>query len=135
MINKIKKLGLKATPQRLAILKILENNKSHPSAEDIYRRIKPDFPSLSMATVYNTMEVLARAGELQEVLIKPDKRHFDPNPVPHTHFLCRCCDNIFDLDVDALNIEVPGKVDGYLLESSSVCLYGICPGCQEKGKG
>ncbi|PHJ36752.1 hypothetical protein P378_20455, partial [Desulforamulus profundi] len=66
MINKLKNLGLKLTPQRLAILNLLEGNAKHPSAEEIYNQLKPQYPSLSLATVYNTLEILAKAGELQE---------------------------------------------------------------------
>lgn len=132
MINKLKKLGLKATPQRLAIFNLLEGNTSHPSAEEIYKQLKPRYPSLSLATVYNTLDVLARAGELQEIRIKNEKRHFDPNPAPHTHFLCRICDSIFDFDEGAPGIQAPGDVNGYLIEGATLYLYGICPCCRER---
>lgn len=134
IINRLKKLGLKLTPQRLAILNLLEGNTKHPSAEEIYSQLKPQFPSLSLATVYNTLEVLAKAGELQEVRIKADKRHFDPNPAPHGHFLCRICESIYDLDVDHLVVQTPFNIKGHLVEGYTLYFYGICPGCQEGTK-
>lgn len=130
--NKLKKLGLKLTPQRLAILNSLEGNTKHPSAEEIYNQLKPQFPSLSLATVYNTLEVLAKAGELQEIRIKADKRNFDPNPSPHGHFLCRVCESIYDLDVRPLEIQTPFNIKGYLVEEYTLYFYGICPECREK---
>lgn len=130
MINKLKKLGLKATPQRLAILHLLEGNVHHPTAEEIYKQLKIQYPSLSLATVYNTLDVLARFGELQEVRIRTEKRHFDPNPAPHGHFLCRICDSIFDFDAGMPGVQAPGDVNGYLIEGSTLYLYGICPGCR-----
>ncbi len=134
MIDKLKSLGLKITPQRLAIMKLLDGNKNHPSAEDIYSTLKPDFPSLSLATVYNTLEALCEAKEIQEVRIKRDKRHFDPNVVPHTHFLCRICDKIYDLELDIRTIElqIPLKMQNCQVDSYTVHLYGTCPACMAK---
>ncbi|MCL6477373.1 MAG: transcriptional repressor [Peptococcaceae bacterium] len=134
MIDKLKKLGLKATPQRLAILKLLDGNEHHPSAEEIYKQLKPDYPSLSLATVYNTLEALAKAGELQEIRITADRKHFDPDPSPHTHFLCRNCNSIYDLYVNPGDIKTTCRTKGYLVENYVLNLYGICPGCQEKEK-
>lgn len=132
MIKKLKDLGLKLTPQRLAILKLFEGNKNHPSAEDIYNKLKPDFPSLSLATVYNTLEVLTKAGILQEIKIKIDKRNFDPNPESHGHFLCRICDVIYDLDIGTIKVRTPATINGYLLESLTVNYYGLCPTCLKR---
>ncbi len=134
MIDKIKKMGLKVTPQRLAIMNLLDGNQSHPSAEQIYKELKPQFPSLSLATVYNTLEALSEGGELQEVRIKRDKRHFDPNAKPHTHFLCHICDNIFDLDLWPVELQVPGEVEQFMVQDCTLYLYGICPQCRAKSK-
>jgi len=128
-IDKLKNLGLKLTPQRLAILRFLDGNKNHPSAEDIYKVLKVEFPSLSLATVYNTLDVLADAGELQEIRIKPDKRNFDPNALPHSHFLCRVCSSVSDLETGLMDSNIPPEVDGYSLEGYTLNFYGVCPLC------
>ena len=75
---KYKELGMKLTPQRLSILSYLDGNREHPTAEDIYRKVSRKFPTMSLATVYNTLETLKRQGMLTEITIDPDKRHFDP---------------------------------------------------------
>ncbi|RJX18145.1 MAG: transcriptional repressor [Desulforudis sp.] len=134
IINRLKKLGLKITPQRLAILNLLEGNIKHPSAEEIYNQLKPQYPSLSLATVYNTLDVLARAGALQEIRIKAEKRHFDPNPVPHGHFLCRICESIHDLDVGPLEIQTPFNIRDYLVKDYTLYFYGICPRCRKRDR-
>jgi Fur family peroxide stress response transcriptional regulator len=131
MLEKLKSLGLKITPQRIAILEILKDNTSHPSAEDIYNRLKPNFPSLSLATVYNTLESLTRAGAIQEVIIDSKKRHYDPDTSIHSHFLCRRCSSIFDLEIKIKLPETPFEVDDFLLESISTHLYGTCPQCRQ----
>ena len=92
--------------------------------------MKVEFPSLSLATVYNTLDVLAKAGELQELRIKPDKRNFDPNPHPHSHFLCRVCASVYDFETGLLNEPVPSEIDGYALEGYTLNFYGVCPKCQ-----
>lgn len=130
--NKLKKIGLKLTPQRLAILNLLEGNTKHPSAEEIYKQLKPQYPSLSLATVYNTLEILTAAGELQEIRITSDKRNYDLNPSPHGHFLCRSCQSIHDLDAYNLDIEIPINIKGYLVNGYTFCFYGFCPQCRDK---
>lgn len=130
MLEKLKSLGLKITPQRIAILEILKDNTSHPSAEEIYSHLKPDFPSLSLATVYNTLESLTRAGAIQEVIIDSRKRHYDPDTSSHSHFLCRSCSCIYDLEVNIDLPETPCELDNFLLECVSMHLHGICPKCR-----
>ena len=93
--------------------------------------LKVEFPSLSLATVYNTLDVLAKAGELRELRIMPDKRNFDPDPEPHNHFMCRVCSSVCDFDTGLSKEPVPQEVNGYLLEEYTLNYYGICPECQE----
>jgi Fur family peroxide stress response transcriptional regulator len=132
VVDKLRKAGLRLSPQRLAILEILEGNTEHPSADEIYDQLKDRYPSLSLATVYNTLEVLAKAGELQVVRIKSDKQRYDPNPKPHGHFLCRICDSIYDTDSVPVDIQTPFTLKGYLVEEYSIYMYGICPHCKDK---
>lgn len=132
MIEQLKSHGLKVTPQRIAILEILKDNTTHPSAEDIYGQLKPNFPSLSLATVYNTLEVLTRAGVIQEVIIDPRKRHFDPNTKPHSHFLCRNCSSIYDIELELALPSAPCQLNDFWLEYVALNLHGICPQCRAK---
>ncbi|MDI6711525.1 MAG: transcriptional repressor [Bacillota bacterium] len=133
MIDVLQKLGLRATPQRLAILALLEGNTSHPSAEEIYAQLKPRFPSLSLATVYNTLEALARGGVLQEIDIDPERRRFDPNPAPHCHFRCLRCGRVFDWPGVPPETPRPEDAAGFLIQRASVHLYGLCPDCAPPG--
>lgn len=64
--ERLKQMGMRPTPQRLAILEYLQGNNSHPSAEEIYISLKPRFPSLALATVYGTLEALVEGGELKD---------------------------------------------------------------------
>src|SRR5512137_372133 len=92
--EKYRDLGVKLTPQRIAILDYLEGNLSHPSADDVYRAILRKFPTMSFATVYNTLEMLKRNGMVVELTGDPEKKRFDPNPRPHHHLICMHCRRI-----------------------------------------
>jgi Fur family peroxide stress response transcriptional regulator len=129
---KLKEIGLKVTPQRQAILKLLEGNQTHPSAERIYSEILRQFPGISFATVYNTLSKLVEAGEIQELDIDPNKKRFDPCIKSHYHFYCKVCGKVFDLVYDAplpLNIK---KIDGHQVDAIQLNLKGVCKDCRRK---
>lgn len=133
--QKIKESGLKLTPQRLAILDYLRDNLEHPSAEDIYKAILERFPTMSFATVYNTLETLREKEAIQELTIDPRKKRFDPNPRPHHHLICNRCKKILDIHID-YQLHVPEeKKNGFEIVGNHIEFYGICPGCRQKMSG
>ncbi len=133
-MEKYRELGLKLTPQRLSILSCLEGNKDHPTAEEIYNKVSKKFPTMSRATVYNTLETLVQQGRLTSVTIDPDRRHFDPNTEKHHHLICSECKRIADIHVD-FDLDVPKEEkQGFQITGSHVEFYGICPECRKKTK-
>jgi|GEM_PF-192777 Fur family peroxide stress response transcriptional regulator len=132
-VQKLKSIGLRATPQRVAILAFLEGNTSHPSAEQIYEALKPDMPSLSLGTVYNTLDELLQRGQLQALAISPTRKHVDANPEPHYHFLCEVCGNIYDYPGELQTENASEETKGFKVEKYAVYLYGTCPSCNEVG--
>ncbi len=127
-----KSLGLKLTPQRLAILEYLENNRSHPSAEDIYNALKPRFPSMSFATVYNTLEILAKKGLVKEINVESTRKRFDAFTHPHHHFFCKNCRKVIDIENLKDNIQVPEEIKDCELTEYHIVFYGLCPECKKK---
>jgi Fur family peroxide stress response transcriptional regulator len=124
----------KRTPQRLAILEYLEGNKSHPSAEDIYRVVSKKHQSMSFATVYNTLHTLTRAGSLRELTIDPERRRYDPDTSSHHHFICVLCDAIVDIPGE-IAVELPRDMtEQFSLLGNNVQFYGYCPACEKKKK-
>ena len=99
-IERLKKNGVVMTLQRLAVLEFLENSAAHPTVEEIYTGLKKKYPTLSQATVYTSLQILERAGEIQELSIRKGKICFDPNPKPHHHFYCEKCKKILDINID-----------------------------------
>lgn len=129
---KLKEIGLKVTPQRQAILKLLEGNQTHPSADRIYSKILRKYPGISFATVYNTLSKLVEAGEIQELDIDPNKKRFDPCIKSHYHFYCKVCGKVFDIVYDTplvLNIK---KIEGHQVDTIQLNLKGVCKDCRRQ---
>jgi Fe2+ or Zn2+ uptake regulation protein len=105
MLRDLKRAGLKLTPQRVAIVRQFAGDESHPTAQDLFERLQPSFPSMSFATVYNTLDALARAG-LAGIVRLPGKRgdaaRFDPNTGPHHHAVCDRCGAVLDIQAGTL---------------------------------
>ncbi len=127
--NKLKKIGLKVTPQRLAILEMIKGDRTHPSAEKVYHEISKKFPGISFATVYNTLAKLVKAGEIQELDIDPDKKRFDPCTMLHYHFYCKTCGNVYDVDYDSTLAPNIQKVAGHHVEAIQLNFKGVCKDC------
>ncbi len=114
----------------MAILEYLEGNKSHPSASDIYKSIFNKFPTMSFATVYNTMETLKEKGVVVELSIDPDKKRFDPNTTPHHHLLCIRCKTIKDIFEKFPLVLPENEQYDFDIIGNHVDFYGICPQCK-----
>ncbi|TAN42985.1 MAG: transcriptional repressor [Nitrospirae bacterium] len=129
VIEKYRASGLKLTPQRLAILKHLEGNKDHPSAEEIFRSVQKQFRTMSFATVYNTLELLVSRGDLAELSIDAAKKRFDPDSRPHHHLICKRCSSIVDIFQD-FDIELPKTLKSeFRVFGHHIEFYGLCPRC------
>jgi Fur family peroxide stress response transcriptional regulator len=124
-------LNIKLTPQRLAILTYLKGNKSHPSAEDIFKSVKKQFPTMSFATVYNTLEALKSKGSVQELKIDSAKKRYDPDNSKHHHLICIKCKNIVDIFKDfRLNLSTE-LTSGFDLIGNSIEFFGVCQKCKK----
>lgn len=133
-MDRYRGMGLKLTPQRLAILEYLDGNTDHPSAEDIYKIVSKKYPTMSFATVYNTLGALKQRGHLRELTIDPNKKRFDPNPKPHHHLMCVRCKKTVDIH-NELKISLPPRANSnFEIIGHHIEFYGICPICKEGEK-
>lgn len=128
--------GLKVTPQRLAILKYLKENRVHPTAEKIYSEIIKEYPAISLTTVYKTLASFVEAKMVKEINIDPNKMRFDLYLDDHDHFHCRICDNVYDVDYNRTTMsgqQNKEDVEGHHVDTVSINLKGICRYCETIG--
>ncbi len=113
----------------MAIMKYLDGNVTHPSASDIYGALHEQFPTMSLATVYNTMETLKEQGKVTELSIDTLKKRFDPDTRPHHHLICIKCRKIVDIFVEfPLHLPDDQKCEFDII-GNRVDFYGICKDC------
>jgi Fur family peroxide stress response transcriptional regulator len=107
MLADLRRAGLKMTPQRIALVREFAADESHPTAQALFERLRPAFPTMSFATVYNTLDALTRAG-LSSTLRLGQAARFDPNTEPHHHAVCDVCGDV--RDVPALGEPAPAPL-------------------------
>jgi Fur family peroxide stress response transcriptional regulator len=98
LITKLRSKGYKVTPQRLAICKLLLSSKDHPSADQIYQEVKKSYPTISLATVYFTLDLLKDLGLVQELGFSDRSSRYDPNISPHINIICPRCGKVYDYE-------------------------------------
>jgi len=119
--------GLRATPQRVAVTRLLLKQATHATARDVYAALNTDFPSMSQNTVYLTLTHLEQAGLLRRMYIA-GRMVFDSNMKMHDHACCSHCGRIMDLP-SAGQSDAPGELGGWRVAGQSRLWTGICPDC------
>ena len=135
MIQKLREHDHRITPQRLAILKVLAASEGHPSVEQVYARVKTDFPTTSLATVYKNVSLLKQLGEVLELGFSDDSNRYDGNqPYPHPHLVCTRCKKIIDPDLSMLEglTQELAQETGFRILHHRMDFFGICPECQHQ---
>jgi len=128
-IQYLQDVGAKITATRIAIMKSLENREDHPSAEQLFMELKPSHPTLSIATVYSTAQLLAKGSLLRILSIDEKKVYFDPRLEMHGHFMCKGCKHVFDIPVsfDIMECDMPSGIA--FVEYGEIFYYGVCVKC------
>jgi Fur family transcriptional regulator, peroxide stress response regulator len=134
LTSTLKKAGMRLTPQRLSICKLLGDTNAHPTAAAIYQQIRVQYPSLSLMTVYNTLNRLVELGAVNALgNAGDDNVHYDGNTSPHINLACISCHKIIDVasrKVADLDGEV-SRASGFKLFGARMLFYGLCPDCQK----
>ncbi|WP_134699860.1 Fur family transcriptional regulator [Ammoniphilus sp. YIM 78166] len=130
-VQKLKDIGIRMTPQRYAILSFLMDTLSHPTADEIYKELEPQFPSMSVATVYNNLKVFKDAGLVRELTYGDSSSRFDGNTEDHYHCICTSCGKIVDFDYEPLaDLEKEAQLStGFTIATHRLEFYGTCGAC------
>ena len=124
--------GLRVTPQRQRIFRILAESDTHPTADAVYARVREDMPTISLKTVYDVLNELVALGEIQQLDIGEGARRFDPTPTPHHHLICEICGKVLDVFADFSQVQIPtDQRHGFSIRNAEVTFRGVCEGCAQ----
>ncbi|MCX7621176.1 MAG: transcriptional repressor [Acidimicrobiales bacterium] len=122
--------GLKITPQRVSIFRALYDNDTHPTAEAVYAKVLEEMPTISLRTVYQTLNDLAAMGEITQLDLGTGSARFDPNLSPHHHLVCESCGQVRDVYGEFDGVKIPkNKLAGFQVSSTEIVFRGLCPDC------
>jgi Fur family peroxide stress response transcriptional regulator len=130
----LREAGLRSTPQRLAIVEEVFN-RNHPTVAEVYDTVRQQFPTIGLATVYNTLRSLTERGFVRELPFG-DATRFDVNVEPHANLVCRSCGRIEDssacADLMPLILQRVEAGGGFRAEGQRLDVYGLCADCARK---
>ncbi len=129
----IKEHGIRPSYQRVRILSLLHQREGHPTADEIFHALIEEIPTLSRATVYNTLHAFMEAGIVRAIHTTGGEARFDAILASHGHFICNICGSItnFSIDIDRFLSDELGR---YQIKARNVYFNGICPACSAKEK-
>lgn len=129
---RLRPLGIRLTPQRLAIAEVVVNSADHPTVREIFERVHAFFPYVTLATVYATLGLLEQAGIVRELPF-PKHSRYDANLSPHANLVCMGCDTVLDADVGQERVaeleRAVSRSSDFRVSSQRVDFYGYCEGC------
>lgn len=121
--------------KRQSIAECFKNTNEHPSAEAVYLKLKAEYPSLSLATVYRNIKELEEEGIIRSVGKVSEKERFDGNTAPHSHAVCSVCGkviDIFDIPFPKEISEKAASETGFSVRYAEMRFSGVCPECRKK---
>ncbi len=123
--------GLKVTPQRQLLFRLLHGNDQHPTAETLFAAASAEMPGISLRTVYQTLSDLSSMGELHQFTLGVGPTRFDPNTDDHEHAVCARCGALRDVYVSGTDSLAIDGLDGFVPTSTSIVFHGECQRCSD----
>lgn len=133
-IEQMQANNIRITPQRRAIIRYLADSKKHDTAEEIYGALKDDYPNMSVATIYNTLNLLLDYNLVRQIRTDGLTAHYDFNAEKHYHIICKECGKITDVHLPLFE-QVESDIEeetGYKVEKYNLEIIGLCAECQNK---
>jgi Fe2+ or Zn2+ uptake regulation protein len=125
--------GLRLTPQREVLLRVLSETMGHPTADDMVQRVREVLPTVSHATVYRNLQELVREGLIRTLEVAGTAVQFELNPDDHHHFVCHRCGRVWDVYLSSLDVRINRQrtqLDGFQVDRRDVQLHGVCAYCR-----
>jgi Fur family peroxide stress response transcriptional regulator len=130
IVKVLKERGIRPTAQRIGVYQNIVERHDHPTVDMLYHDMHALHPSLSKTTVYNTLDMLVKAGLVKPVTINSNEARFDANTSLHGHFQCTCCGKLTDFYFTNINVQTQG-LEGYEIGTKDVYFTGRCPQCSK----
>ncbi len=121
------------THQREVILSELGKSRSHPTADELYERVKKKLPRISLATVYRNLEILSEAGLIRKLEVSGRQKRFDWDTRQHDHIYCVHCHRVDNIDLEnKKQLNLPTRESkGYEVTGCRIEFFGLCPRCKK----
>lgn len=132
----VKEKALRSTQQRMVILEELRSKNNHPSADELYARVRRRLPRISLGTVYRNLEVLSQLGEIQKLQLSGSLKRYDGICSKHYHIRCVHCNRVDDAPIAPLN-QVENELYGttvFEIIGHNLEFTGLCPDCTQKSE-
>jgi Fe2+ or Zn2+ uptake regulation protein len=124
--------GLKVTPQRQCIFRVLHGNGSHPTAHAVFESVHEEMPTISLRTVYQTLNDLVALGEIQQFDVGTGAARFDPATGAHHHLVCTRCRAMRDVHCDPAGLSLQARQHhGFTISGAEVIFRGLCAKCSQ----
>jgi Fe2+ or Zn2+ uptake regulation protein len=124
--------GLRCTPQRYAVMALLMEHNSHPTAAEIFEAVNRSDPRSSRATTYNNLRDLVRVGLVREVAVEGRAARYDAKGTRHHHFICDRCGKVEDLKWYAVPKPASGTVGKRVVRECELIFRGLCTKCASR---
>ena len=134
--EQIKEKALRSTQQRMVLLEELRSKNNHPSADELYARVRQRLPRISLGTVYRNLEVLSQLGEIQKLELSGSLKRYDGVCNKHYHIRCVQCNRVDDAPIAPLN-QVENELYGttvFEIIGHNLEFTGLCPDCTQKSE-
>jgi Fur family peroxide stress response transcriptional regulator len=137
-LDRLRSAGFRLTPQRKAIWQVFDVDPEHLTPQQVFGRLENSVASLSLATVYNTLELFEDVGLVRRVNAQDGQTYFDPTLEPHHHAVCTDCGDIFDVHLEADSLQqliatsrtLHTDDTEFTVETATVWLRGVCKSCK-----
>jgi len=124
VIDRLRNSGIQLTPQRIAVAEFVLSTAAHPTADEVWMHVRIHCPTLSRATVYNTLNLFAEKGLLKPQPLKEGVVVFDPHVKPHHHFIDDDSGKVIDIPWEALSVKRAKSLEGFEVREYQVVMRG-----------
>ncbi len=132
--QRLLRVGIRPSVQRVAILNYLMEHNTHPTIEDVYNDLKPLIPTVSKTTVYNTLRMFSEKNVARMITIDDHRVCYDGDMIPHAHFFCKSCGKVYDFDRVDISAYRANVRAGFRVDDTQLYYKGACPECLAKAK-